>query len=207
MIYNLPDEIGNLVQLKNLNVQSNNLEGLPVSIQYLQELEIFNASNNKLKEIPIELCYMKKLKKISLQRNNLVRIPKLFGDMLEVVELRIGYNNIEFLPEELFSNIENGLAKTIKYFECCENNLQEFPYSLCNINSIDCRFDGGFNPLISPPFVILSDGLLAVQEYLRVRLIRRNELIELMENQDFEFIVERCHPVACDGTFDFLFII
>ena len=127
---------------------------------------MLNASNNHLREVPTELCYMKKLKKLSLQRNHLVRLPVIFGTMSSLIELRIGYNRIEMLSEELFLD-PLGLASSLKYFECCENNIQELPVSVYNVDP-ECRFDAGFNPLISPPFEILKDGLAAVQVAVRV---------------------------------------
>ena len=61
----------------------------------------------------------------------------------------------------------------------------------------ELRLEADFNPLISPPPELLKGGLLQVQEYLRVRMVRQRELCDLVTELDFEYIMERTHP----GTF------
>ena len=195
-LYSLPDNIGDLLDLQTLDLNSNRLENIPSSITQLSNLTILNLSSNRIDEIPSDFCNLTELRVLSLQRNRIVRLP-LLGTLPNIAELKVGYNQIEVLSEELFSH-PKGIAGTMTYFECCENNLQELPSSVSNINPV-CRFEATSNPLISPPQEILKDGLKAVQEYLRVRVLRTREIWDLLWNQDFEVAFERTHPVASDG--------
>lgn len=145
----------------------------------------------------MEICQLKELRVLSVQRNRLVRLPSM-GLLPNLIELKIGYNQIEVLEEDIFMHL-SGVAGTLKLFECSENNLQELPCSTTNLHP-ECLFSASFNPLISPPQEILKDGLKNVQEYLRVRVLRRKEILDLLWNQDFEVILERTHPVASDGN-------
>ena len=58
----------------------------------------------------------------------------------------------------------------------------------------ELRLEADFNPLISPPPELLKGGLLQVQEYLRVRMVRQRELCDLVTELDFEYIMDRTHP-------------
>jgi hypothetical protein len=48
-----------------------------------------------------------------------------------------------------------------------------------------------------------------VQEYLRIRMVRQRELFEIMSEMDFEFRMDRTHPIAHEGkkSFDYFTIV
>jgi hypothetical protein len=64
--------------------------------------------------------------------------------------------------------------------------------------------EADYNPLISPPPRLLSEGLVTLQHYLSIREKRREQLIELLEDEDFEVGLESFAPIAAevleDGT-------
>ena len=57
---------------------------------------------------------------------------------------------------------------------------------------IDCEL----NPLFSPPPGLMSERLEVIQNYLRVRLIRLNELEDLLFEEDFTKSLRRPHEVV-----------
>jgi len=77
------------------------------------------------------------------------------------VDVRVGYNRLEALAEDLFGNPE-GLIKSLRHFNCSENNLPELPNSICFLDPL-LRLEADFNPLISPPPELLKGGLLQVR--------------------------------------------
>ena len=85
----------------------------------------------------------------------------------------------------------------MKLFSCCENNLAELPFSLVELDP-NGFLDAETNPLYSPPPGLMSEKLSVVQNYLGVRLVRLNELEELLEEEDFGFIREYATPFASE---------
>ena len=73
------------------------------------------------------------------------------------------------LPEDMFSF---ELGRSVMSFSCCENNLLELPSSLYKID-VKCLLEADYNPLISPPAYLLSEGLDVIQNYLKIRVSRK----------------------------------
>ena len=65
----LPSQIGNLKNLKVLNVSNNNFTGVPAEIGQLSQLEILDLSNNSLTGLPNELGNLKNLKTFNISGN------------------------------------------------------------------------------------------------------------------------------------------
>jgi len=66
----LQSQIGNLKNLKILNLSNNNFTGVPAEVGQLKNLEILNLSNNSLTGLPNELGNLYKLKLLDLSGNN-----------------------------------------------------------------------------------------------------------------------------------------
>jgi internalin A len=170
-LYDLPEDIGELVNMRSLDLNDNLLEGLPKGIYKMKQLETLNVSRNRLYDMPLTLCTLPNLRKLILERNKLFKLPVQLGNMKNLVDLRVGYNRIELLPEELFSN-PAGLASSLKHFSCSENNLAELPNSMCFLDP-ELRLEADFNPLISPPPELMKAGLATVNTIITLTLIPR----------------------------------
>ena len=77
----LPSEIGDLKELRTLNVRKNQLVSLPTSIQKLQQLEDLDLSYNKLTELPSEIGDLKELRRLNVTGNPLTSDAKHFLEM------------------------------------------------------------------------------------------------------------------------------
>jgi len=66
LIDSLPEEIGNLTNLKVLMIRINNVKELPKGIVKLDSLEVIDLCNNRFRKIPKELSEIKNLRKIYL---------------------------------------------------------------------------------------------------------------------------------------------
>ena len=66
----LQSQVGNLKNLKILNLSNNNFTGVPAEVGQLKNLEILNLSNNSLTGLPNELGNLSKLKLLDLSGNN-----------------------------------------------------------------------------------------------------------------------------------------
>ena len=67
----LPAEIGDLGELRQLWVGDNQLVGLPTSIQRLTKLEELDLSANKLTELPAEIGDLRELRELGVTHNPL----------------------------------------------------------------------------------------------------------------------------------------
>lgn len=72
----IPDSIGKLNKLIELEVSYSNLRSIPESIGDLNSLEILDLEENNLIELPESIGYLPNLKEIKLGGNPLKSIPK-----------------------------------------------------------------------------------------------------------------------------------
>lgn len=198
-IYHLPEGFGRLNKLITLNLEANNLEELPSDMHNLVRLKTLSLAKNRIADFPDNLCAMSDLKVLNIEKNRLQFLPNGIA-RLAVVDLRVGHNQIESLPGDMFA-AELGLS--IKVFSCCENNIMELPWSLTRLD-VEALLEADFNPYISPPPYLLSEGLRVVQNYLHIRHVRRTLFEELIVDEDFVIEASSMAPQAFevlqDGT-------
>lgn len=101
VIIHLSDKIGRLVNLKNLNLSSNNLTSLSGNIGLLCNLEKLDLCDNKLTKIPKEIGQLKKLKSLNLTDNALKDLPDELVQLKNLKLLRIHGNQIKNISIEL----------------------------------------------------------------------------------------------------------
>lgn len=198
-IYELPPGFHHLTALQTLILDSNYLEEVCDDFHLLKDLKVLNLAKNRLQDVPSSICHLLNLRTLSLEKNKLTIIPRLLN-RLSLVDLRIGHNRIENLEDDLFAH---ELGEHIRLFSCAENNLLELPTSLMLLDST-CSLEADYNPLISPPPYLLSDGLKMLKNYMAIRGGRRKLLYNLMEDEDFVLSEDSFSPIACevleDGT-------
>jgi Leucine-rich repeat (LRR) protein len=91
-IDNIPFQIGNLINLKQLYLYQNILTSIPVELCNLTNLKVLVLSNNKLTYIPSELGNLKKLKHLNLHTNKLNSIPVQIGSLHKLKQLDLCNN-------------------------------------------------------------------------------------------------------------------
>lgn len=97
----LPQNIGNLTNLKTIQIQFIDLISLPISIGSLSELVHLNLSNCSLKSIPSSIGDLNNLGYLYLSENELSIIPESFKNLhLEVLNLG-GNPNLAWQIEEI----------------------------------------------------------------------------------------------------------
>lgn len=65
--------------LKQLFLQSNDMEELPLDMDKLRYLEVLDVSNNRLKEIPVGIGELRRMKVLNLSNNDLTSLPHDLG--------------------------------------------------------------------------------------------------------------------------------
>ncbi len=101
----LPESIGNLTELRILNLQWNNIRHLPESFNQLVNLTSLSISNNSLQSI----------------------IPDI-DSLSQLYTLDLGYNQISSIPESI-SNLSN-----LTYLYLFNNSLTSLPQGICNLD-------------------------------------------------------------------------
>eukprot|EP01033_Poteriospumella_lacustris_P006153 gene6153-4417_t len=198
-IYRLPDAFHHLTALQTLILESNYLEELCDHFEAFTQLKVLHLGKNRLGEVPDEVCHLENLRVLNLEKNKLTLLPRYINRMA-LVDLRVGHNKLESLAEDLF---QFELGDSVRMFSCVENNLLELPTTIRLLDAT-CTLEADYNPLISPPQYLLSDGLLVLKNYMAIRAARRKLLYELMVDEDFDLSESSFSPVACevleDGT-------
>ena len=77
----IPGELGNLSNLKSLDLSHNRLTEIPGELGSLSNLESLDLSHNRLTEIPGELGSLSNLESLYLSRNELTGIPGELGNL------------------------------------------------------------------------------------------------------------------------------
>lgn len=131
----IPSNIGNLTNLKELNLSRNNLSGsIPLSIGNMGNLNRLILQENKLTgEIPTTIGDLTNLSSLKLDRNSLGgAVPESLGNLsnLEWLDLRTN-RNLTMIPESI-GNLTN-----LTYFDAGQNALTSLPEGLGLLNNLE----------------------------------------------------------------------
>ena len=138
---NLPDSIGNLINLKSLDLHANGLTTLPDCFANLVNLQHLNLDENQLVQVPICIFSLVNLQHLNLSRNKLTQLPDFFGNLVKLQILFLSGNQLYFVPD----SIGNLVNLTLLNLE--NNNLSIIRNSfvkLINLNVLhleDNKFD------------------------------------------------------------------
>ncbi|XP_027185098.1 receptor kinase-like protein Xa21 [Coffea eugenioides] len=145
----IPDGIGNMRSLIQLDLSNNELSGsLPATIKDLQKLQYMDLSMNKLiSRVPLHLlCALHNLDTMNLGQNQfMASIPKCFGNLTSLRHLNLSHNKLYSAPPEEIWNL-----KDLLMLDLSSNLLSgSLPYAITNVkmaNGVDLstnQFSGG----------------------------------------------------------------
>lgn len=108
-VLDLPEEIGNLVNLNILELSGCNLERVPRSIGNLINLKQLNLDRNKLVSIPNEIASLTLLESLSLYDNKIQKVSAKIWKLKSLVRVFLSRNNIvEFeIPDSVSISLTN----------------------------------------------------------------------------------------------------
>lgn len=101
----LPENIGNLSKLKQLNLYRNNIMVLPQSFHKLESLEFLDLANNQLTDISV-VAGLASLQHLDVENNNISELPYMFEKLEKLSFLQLNNNNVI-----RFSNLPRSLAQ------------------------------------------------------------------------------------------------
>jgi Leucine-rich repeat (LRR) protein len=97
----MDDLFGNLFNLRELNLSSNNIKTICPTVQLLQKLTVLNLSYNLIDEIPRTISQLMGLQHLLLHQNNLKTISSEIGTLEHLVVLNLSNNEIVEIPDTI----------------------------------------------------------------------------------------------------------
>jgi len=141
-LIDLPDSIGNLVNLKQLNLSDMRLISIPNSIGNLIQLKHLDLSKNQLTNLPPSIGNLTLLSNLNLESNKFINLPDYFsliGTQGTGLKVNLSWNPFESIPPVL------GQTK-MENLDFVGNMKDSFP-QLAGLGwggSINARYYGGF---------------------------------------------------------------
>jgi Leucine-rich repeat (LRR) protein len=153
--------IFDLVNLKVLSLQDNEISVIPKEIQKLTNLKTIELNENEIQIIPKEFFELKNLKKIDLSKNIIEVIPDEISKLVKLEELDLPNNQIKVLPASF------GQLKKLVDCDISENLIRELPCEFANLKSLKyLKLDSTSETLITPPSFIVKKGEFSIISYL-----------------------------------------
>lgn len=153
-LFDLPDEIGRLTNLKVLWITDNKLKALPKGFKKLSNLKSLNLSKNRFAEFPIEITELSRLDLIDFSFNNLSDLPYQFSNLKRINYIFFSNNKFNHFPICLRH------LTAIEKLDISDNSIKEIPNwiekfeQLSSLNISNNRIISGQNL-----FPLLTKGL------------------------------------------------
>ena len=126
----LPESIGDMKSLKSINFNDNLLKTLPESIGNLSSLRSFWLNDNRLEALPESIGNLKSLQVLYLNNNLLTSLPKSIENLTSLEVLLLSSNKIEKIPEII------GNLKSLRMCEVDDNLLKSIPKTVLELKSL-----------------------------------------------------------------------
>jgi erbb2-interacting protein len=122
--------VGELVNLKHLDVNNNRLDMFPTEITNCKLLEILDGDGNDFEVLPDEIGNFKNLLRLNLNFVNLKFIPETLGFCESLEEIKIHENYVQQLPSSI------GLLRKLRVLVAHDNCIQSLPDELASCCSL-----------------------------------------------------------------------
>ena len=151
------------MQVVTLDLQRNELEGIPGCVFELPCIEELNVSRNRLVAVPSIPLYSLHLTQLNLSHNQLSSLPAKMI-MPKIASLNISHNQFRDVPKCISSNV------TLEILNISENpDILSLPPELGRIKNLHRLHLSGLKDLSDPPKSIQKDTI-DIMNYLRSKL-------------------------------------
>jgi len=153
----IPNELGSLTKLKDLNLSYNSLTAVPTSLKNLSKLENLDLSKNLITEVSSDICKLESLKILSLYSNEITKISSCIQNLSKLQELVVNSNKLTTIPSGIYklksletldvsynaitkvsSNIKN--LKNIKYLELSNNEITDIQSAIGKLSKLETLY-------------------------------------------------------------------
>ena len=97
----LPDSLGELIELRYLDISGNALAAVPESVRQLTNLETLLIHYNHLTALPDWLGQLTRLRQLYCGNNRLTILPQSLRQLVHLRELDLSHNWLSALPDWL----------------------------------------------------------------------------------------------------------
>ena len=111
----VPNRIGDLKKLSNLNLSGNKLTSLPSTIGEASALETLDLSNNQITDLPNSMAKLSRLRNLLLSKNQLKAAPAILPFLINLEKLDLSGNQIPQSEQDVISAIFKGRSVTITF--------------------------------------------------------------------------------------------
>ncbi|KAJ0794912.1 putative TIR domain, P-loop containing nucleoside triphosphate hydrolase [Helianthus annuus] len=148
-IKHLPDSICKLKHLKTLNLCGCKVRKLPVDVSQIDSLSKLDLRFSKIRDVPSSICKLKHLEELYLSGcSELEKLPENLGDLESLNKLVLKSTKIRDVPSSICK------LKHLKYLNLSEcSELEKLPENLGDIESL------GMLDLESTPISHLPDSI------------------------------------------------
>ncbi|GBG26866.1 Leucine-rich repeat-containing protein 40 [Hondaea fermentalgiana] len=126
----LCEEIGELKNLRVLDVRSNQVSTITSRIGGLKNLQELVLADNALEELPEPLGELQDLRKLAIQGNKIRELPETLGGLASLRVLEANVNHISTLPSS-FAKLE-----ALQVLMLNNNRLEVFPPQVLSLRSL-----------------------------------------------------------------------
>ena len=119
----------------HVTLQNNNLKELPSNVGDLRNLRELRIDHNNIKELPDSICDLQQLQVLHIDGNDITALPNNIGNLSELLDLGIGSCKINKLPP-FFPNL-NKLV--LLWFE--QRSFDNIPSQMITETSADTKQD------------------------------------------------------------------
>ncbi|THU73211.1 hypothetical protein C4D60_Mb04t20420 [Musa balbisiana] len=162
----LPNSLGKLQDVVELNLSENRIMALPTSIGSLRSLKKLDIHSNQLINLPDSFGELSNLVDLDLHANRLKSLPSTFGNLTSLANLDLSSNQLSVLPETI-GNLTNLRSLNVE-----TNELEELPHTIGSCSAlVELRLD--FNHLKALPEAV---GKLECLEILTLHYNRVKSL-------------------------------
>ena len=139
----LPAEIGQLTNLRSLDLDGNRLTSLPAEIGQLANLQALDLRNTGLTSLPAEIVQLANLQRLYLSNNGLTSLPAEIVQLTNLQELYLNDNGLTSLPAEIVQ------LKNLQELYLSNNGLTSLPAEIVQLTNLQTLYlnDNGLTSL------------------------------------------------------------
>jgi RocCOR-like putative regulator of kinase activity/DAPkinase-like Roc (Ras of Complex) protein/Leucine Rich Repeat (LRR) protein len=126
----LPESLGQLTQLQQLNLYDNQLRSVPEWLSQLTQLQRLDLSSNQVRVLPESLGQLTQVQSLDLSFNQLTGLPESLGQLKQLQSLELFHNELTVLPESLSQLTQ------LEFLSLGANELTRLPDTLGALRSL-----------------------------------------------------------------------